>query len=274
MGMTGRISTENHVPTLESLNSVEYPPPHTYLTFKTQSAEACYSDPRKFGSVTLSTSLSQFDELAPDALAPVDLEELVAGQSMGIKALLLNQKRVVSGVGNWVADEVLYQSRIHPEQTYLTLPQATLLKEKLRLILNTAVACLENREEFPASWLFRCRWSKRSAKSGNKVTDSEGRNVIFLTAAGRTSALVPSIQVKRSQKPKKDSVATSKSQKKRKSGRSHRKEKSESTDENAGNDTEKKAKRQNHVAVPNNMKAKESMTPDKSRHRSSRLSGL
>lgn len=128
---------------------------------------------------------------------------------MGIKALLLNQKRVVSGVGNWIADEVLYQSRLHPEQAYLTLSQATTLKEKLDVILNTAIECNDKREDFPSDWLFNCRWGKRSANSGNKIKDPEGRNVVFVKAAGRTSAIVPSIQVnKRSQKPKKNSSRT------------------------------------------------------------------
>ena len=107
MGMTGRISTPTYVPTLESLsNDVSYPPSHTHLTFKTHTTEACFSDPRKFGSVTLETSLLPFDDLAPDALTDFDVEKLVC-QSMGIKSVLLNQKKVVSGVGNWVADETL-----------------------------------------------------------------------------------------------------------------------------------------------------------------------
>lgn len=201
MGMTGRVSTPSNVPALESLNDVEYPPSHTHLVFRTHSEEVCFSDPRKFGSVTLSLTQSNFDDLAPDALTDFDLEELV-GQSMGIKALILNQKRVVSGVGNWVADEVLYQCQLHPEQTYLTPSQAEMFRDKLHFILSTAISCLDNREEFPASWLFHCRWGKRSANKGTKVEDPEGRNVVFLKAAGRTSAIVPSIQIKRSQKPK------------------------------------------------------------------------
>lgn len=201
MGMTGRISTPSNVPALESLRDTEYPPPHTYLCFRTDSAEACFSDPRKFGSVTLSMTQSEFQDLAPDALTMFDAEGLV-GKAVGIKALLLDQKRVVSGVGNWVADEVLYQSQLHPEQAYLTLAQAMTLQEKLHFILNTAITCLDRGEDFPESWLFHCRWGKRAANNGTKVKDPMGRTVVFLKAAGRTSAIVPLIQVKRSQKPK------------------------------------------------------------------------
>lgn len=202
MGMTGRVSNPSHTPKLESLRETkEWPPPYSYLTFKTGTAQCAFSDPRKFGSITLSTSLSEFDELAPDALLTDFDESGLAEQSTAIKALLLNQKKVVSGVGNWIADEVLYQSEIHPEQTYLTTDQARLLKQKLKYILETAVKCLDDREEFPSSWLFHCRWGKRKANSGQKVKDPQGRNVTFITAGGRTSAIVPSIQKKRTRTP-------------------------------------------------------------------------
>ena len=148
---------------------------------------------------------SEFDDLAPDALTKFNVEGLV-GRPVGIKALLLDQKRVVSGVGNWVADEVLYQSQLHPEQTYLNLAQAMTLQEKLHFILNTAIACLDCGKDFPESWLFHSRWGKRAANNGTKVKDSGGRTVVFLKAAGRTSAIVPSIQVKRSQTPKSGST--------------------------------------------------------------------
>lgn len=201
MGMTGRISTPLYTPALESLNDTDYPAPHTFLTFKTGSAEASFSDPRKFGSITLSTTLGDFDKLAPDAQTLSNPKGFV-NQSTGIKAILLNQKRVVSGVGNWIADEVLYQSQLHPEQTHLTLDEANVLQEKLQSVLSTALTCLENREEYPKDWLFHCRWAKRSANSGNKVSDSKGRNIVYLKAGGRTSAIVPSIQAKRSQQAK------------------------------------------------------------------------
>lgn len=264
MKMTGRISTPSYVPSLESLNDSEYPPSHTYLTFKTDSEEACFSDPRKFGSVTLSTTLSAFEELAPDALTDFGVEQLV-GQSAGIKAILLNQKRVVAGVGNWVADEVLYQTQLHPEQSFLTLPQATLLKEKLHLILNTAISCLDSRQEFPASWLFHARWGKRSANSGNKVTDPQGRNIAFLKAAGRTSAIVPSIQIKSAQK----------SEKKRKNAgsRETRKGDIDSSIDEATTTTKKAKKHQQQTKSGKARARNKSPVPEKLRRRSSRLSG-
>ena len=198
MGMTGRISTPEHVPSLESLPTTDYPPPHTYLRFKTivngsTKAEACFSDPRKFGSAILADSLdAEFGELAVDGLEFNDTSVLTE-QSMRIKALLLDQRRALCGVGNWVADEVLYQSEIHPDQNYLTASEGQMLQQKITEVLSTACDCLSKGQDFPSSWLFSQRWSKRSSKK-ETVKDSQGRSILFIKAGGRTSAIVPTIQ--------------------------------------------------------------------------------
>jgi formamidopyrimidine-DNA glycosylase len=279
MGMTGRISTPHHIPKLvEVADTTTYPPSHTYLRFVVEGrprdddddgigvvAEACFSDPRKFGSVLLKETMEDdFGELAPDAWAllrgpssvpggtedggavtndgDVDdggtlrerLERKLANQSMGIKAQLLDQKRIVSGVGNWVADEVLYQCRLHPDQDYLTDGQARQVMECLGRILDTAVHCLTIlREEFPSDWLFHYRWSKGKASSSSSKAkrekkkqmdnegdaddnavdvgkDAKGRTLAFVTSGGRTSAIVPTIQKKKSQKPSQPSSLSSK----------------------------------------------------------------
>ena len=213
MGMTGRISTPDHVPRLESLGSEDYPPKYTHIKFNCGEEEACFSDPRKFGWVVLKPSLEDgFGELAPDALdiRQVDVQGLI-DQRVSIKALLLDQKRVMCGVGNWVADEVLYQSMIHPEQKQLSEEQADLILSKTREILTEAVNCLDRRDTFPCSWLFHSRWSKRSATKGSAVKDAEGRKLAFITAGGRTSAIVPSIQklnLKQAQQPTKKVAGT------------------------------------------------------------------
>ena len=208
MGMTGRISTPYHIPTLKELsNNHNYPPPHTYVTFSTQNEEASFSDPRKFGSIQWGTMEECFGNLAPDALVDVQQQQQqqhrstilqkLAGQSMGIKALLLDQRRAVSGVGNWVADEVLWQIEMHPDQTFLTTHQADRLLDCLHVILQTAVDCLLTKQEFPAQWLFHYRWNKKK-----KTKDSKERTVTFVSSGGRTSAIVPSIQKIKSQAPK------------------------------------------------------------------------
>jgi formamidopyrimidine-DNA glycosylase len=200
MGMTGRISTPYHVPKLESLRSdVEYPPPYSHLKFSVDKTEACFSDPRKFGSIQIKSDLTNFESMAPDALNELqehkeDLLGKIVGQSMGIKGILLDQKRVVSGVGNWIADELMYQMQMHPDQNYLTKKQATTLLDVMHNILTIAVECEDN--TYPKGWLFHYRWNKKK-----NTKDAQGRTITFLTSGGRTSAIVPSLQTKKSQVP-------------------------------------------------------------------------
>lgn len=221
MGMTGRISNPNCIPKLKELSDTDiYPPPYTYLRLVAGPNEACFSDPRKFGAVYMKDSLEEdFDVLAPDAWTStcrinnekspevgtqtedestrIDILKKLTGQTMGIKGVLLDQKRAVSGVGNWVADEVLYQTKTHPDQNKLTIEEAEVLLDRLHVILDQAVGCLKKDRDFPLDWLFHYRWSKRSSKK-TAVKDSHGRSIVFVTSGGRTSAVVPSIQKKSS----------------------------------------------------------------------------
>ena len=64
MGMTGRISSPHHVPSLESLSEDDaYPPPHTHLILRSSNGEeAAFSDPRRFGSVLVDVAVGGEDE--------------------------------------------------------------------------------------------------------------------------------------------------------------------------------------------------------------------
>src|SRR6056300_368682 len=63
MGMTGRISSPNHILKLESLSDeCSYPPPHTHLIINSPNGQqACFSDPRRFGSVFVHSYDGQSD---------------------------------------------------------------------------------------------------------------------------------------------------------------------------------------------------------------------
>nr|CAB3470969.1 unnamed protein product [Digitaria exilis] len=84
--------------------------------------EFSFTDKRRFARVRLfedPETVPPISELGPDALfAPMSVESFLDSlgrKKIGIKALLLDQS-FISGIGNWIADEVLYQSRIHPLQ--------------------------------------------------------------------------------------------------------------------------------------------------------------
>ena len=215
MGMTGRITTKASTCRFGSVDfkvETAWPPRFTYLTFQMGDYTACFSDPRKFGSCLLADDCTAFDLLAPDAWTASDhevdsivLPKLIE-QRLGIKALLLDQKRACCGVGNWVADEVLYQVEIHPDQAFLTEKQAGAVWTQLRSILSTAVDCLDKDLDYPKEWLFRYRWTKKRAGK-----DYQGRSITFVTSGGRTSAIISTLQkLSKSQGKQKEATGATK----------------------------------------------------------------
>ena len=170
------------------------PPKYTHLIFAAPEANytAYFCDPRKFGSCYLSNDLADLDALAPDALLCVDTDVIekdilpsLTDQRLGIKAILLDQKRAVSGVGNWIADEVLYQCEMHPDQTRLSFSEAKAVWDTLQQIVSTAVHSQIHDESYPEKWLFHYRWTGKKA-----ARDASGRTISFVTSGGRTSAVV------------------------------------------------------------------------------------
>jgi len=196
MGMTGRISSNEHIPRLESIGDKNeiFPPAHTHLIIQANDYQVAYSDPRRFGGVSIDGYyLEQWNRLAHDAIDPKAPFEQLIGISRGIKSILLDQRKVICGVGNWIADEVLYQTKIHPEQTYLTSDEVCSLKRALLHIVRTGIDCYQRGGDLPPEWIFHQRWKKGASKN-RKIKDYEDRNIDFIQSGGRSSAIVPSIQ--------------------------------------------------------------------------------
>jgi formamidopyrimidine-DNA glycosylase len=120
-----------------------------------------------------------------------DFSAALATQRRAIKALILDQS-FSAGVGNWVADEVLYQSRIHPEQpaNSLTPEQAKTLHTQIYEVCRIASDVDAASERMPESWLFHHRWGKGAATKA-KI---DGHTIDHITVGGRTSAYVPALQ--------------------------------------------------------------------------------
>ncbi|XXG52141.1 hypothetical protein AAC387_Pa03g0530 [Persea americana] len=158
--------------------------------------EFSFTDKRRFAKVRLLDNpelVPPISELGPDALfEPKQEDEFVDSltkKKIAIKALLLDQS-FIAGIGNWIADEVLYQARIHPLQTTASLP-----KEKCRDLLKCINEVIEkaldvgaDSSQFPSNWIFH----SREKKPGKAFVD--GRRIEFITAGGRTSAFVPELQ--------------------------------------------------------------------------------
>jgi formamidopyrimidine-DNA glycosylase len=64
-----------------------------------------------------------------------------------------------AGVGNWVADEILYCARLHPEQPVADLGRehVAALHEAVRSVVATAVAVRADAARYPPGWIFHSR---------------------------------------------------------------------------------------------------------------------
>ncbi|KAG8857642.1 hypothetical protein FRB96_005660 [Tulasnella sp. 330] len=122
---------------------------------------------------------------------------LVKKRRCPVKALLLDQS-CFAGVGNWIADEVLFQARIHPEQRVDTLSDAQieLIHEKTVSVCQTAVDVHADSSKFPADWLFPHRWGKGKKEKSTPLVLPDGTiaKIKWLTIGGRTSAFVEQVQ--------------------------------------------------------------------------------
>jgi len=119
---------------------------------------------------------------------------LLQRSSMPVKTLLLDQGKLVCGIGNWVADEVLHQACIHPAAPADSLSdrQAEALRAAVLFVVRTAVAADADSERFPKGWLFHIRWGARP-KSG-AITLPSGSEVEFMEVGGRTTLFVAASQ--------------------------------------------------------------------------------
>lgn len=119
---------------------------HDRVIFELEGAELRYRNMRKLGGLWMAHDEEEVrlvtGELGPDAL-DVDLRrfrKLLSGRRGSIKALLMNQ-RILAGVGNLIADEALWQARLHPARAAdgLTDEEVRRLHGKLRQVLRTSV---------------------------------------------------------------------------------------------------------------------------------------
>jgi formamidopyrimidine-DNA glycosylase len=80
-------------------------------------------DPRRLGRVRLNPPIA---ELGPDAqlITPAQFRAvLAAGGAAPVKARIMDQRRI-AGIGNLLADEILWRARIHPARAVATLTTA------------------------------------------------------------------------------------------------------------------------------------------------------
>ena len=122
--------------------------------------------------------------------SPRRFSDLVRARGGMLKPLLLDQS-FAAGVGNWIADEALYQAGLDPRRraSSLTDAEARRLRARLRAIVRRAVDANADDSLYPRTWLFHRRWGRR----GDART-ARGERIEHLKIGGRTTAWAPARQ--------------------------------------------------------------------------------
>jgi formamidopyrimidine-DNA glycosylase len=199
-GMSGGLYTPGRGVRLRSSGSrdwrVGWPPRFTKLRLTLDDGgELAIADARRLGRIRLRDDPRREPPLSAlgfDALTelppPARFRALLAARAAPLKAVLLDQS-FAAGVGNWVADEVLYQARLAPRRLACSLSaaEADRLRGALRRVIETAVRAGADSERYPAGWLFHRRWDRGTVTR-------RGEPIRHETIAGRTTAWVPTRQ--------------------------------------------------------------------------------
>ncbi|KXJ96792.1 formamidopyrimidine-DNA glycosylase [Microdochium bolleyi] len=190
----------------------EWPPKYAKFQLETAGSpkvEVAFTDARRFARIRLVDcpgdeirKHSPLVENGPDPVVDKDrfteeyLRNKMKNRHVPIKALLLDQA-MISGIGNWVGDEIMYQAKLHPEQYSDDFDDAdiTTLYNAVNYVCDTAVEKLADSDQFPADWLFNHRWGK--GKKDAAKTLPNGERLTFITVGGRTSCVVPERQKKK-----------------------------------------------------------------------------
>lgn len=197
LGMSGELSAApaGHVPGK-----------HDHLVLVTTRHALVFTDPRMFGRVEFHLG----DEPPPwwTKIAPAILSPGFTAEGVGmflrrrarasIKAVLLMQERF-PGIGNWMADEILWRAAIHPARPAGSLRPAEVraLWRECRQVSRQALAAIAGRGRhlpedlnvgIPRSWLFLHRWRPggRCPKTGSPLRSA--------TIGGRTTCWSPARQ--------------------------------------------------------------------------------
>ncbi|NDV62396.1 Fpg/Nei family DNA glycosylase [Puniceicoccales bacterium CK1056] len=199
LGMAGRLLTAQ---------TAIVPDRHEHLVLVMESVALVFSDYRMFGKVLLhegQTGPGKGEKSLPEwwsQLPPQPQEAafdqtryrsiLVRHPRRPLKALLLDQSGF-PGIGNWMADEILWRARIHPASTanHLSPYKKRRLFEEIKQVCEDALRVIgSDWGDPPDQWLFNHRWKRGG------TCPASGKPLVHETIGGRTTCFCPAIQKK------------------------------------------------------------------------------
>ena len=161
LGMTGKLSAErpDHLPGK-----------HDHLVLYTRTRALVFQDPRLFGRIRFDCSRPPpgWWSSLPTPVLSRDfsvsrLSEILKKRGRTpLKPLLLLQE-FFPGIGNWMADEILWQARLHPRTHAgrLDPPAIAGLHAKTKKVSHEAIRIIgRDWSDPPRTWLFLHRWEE------------------------------------------------------------------------------------------------------------------
>ena len=169
-------------------------PPRFVMQLHFEDDSSLYlSDTRKLGKISLVEHVEAFIAergYGKDALTITESEFVhrLRNKRVAIKTALMDQK-IVAGVGNEFSDEILFQSRVHPETT-----AASLTEKKLESIYSKMVDILEDSVRHHADRnKLKHYFFLENRKAGLPCPRCKTKT-ISLSIGGRSSYLCPKCQ--------------------------------------------------------------------------------
>ncbi|MEO6739762.1 MAG: DNA-formamidopyrimidine glycosylase family protein [Chthoniobacteraceae bacterium] len=174
------------------------PGKHDHLVLMQKRQALVFSDPRMFGRVRFDCgkdapvwwSALPCAVTSPEFTLTILRAILVRRARAPLKALLLMQE-FFPGIGNWMADEILWQARLHPRAASgsLKTTEQRALWRTLRKVCRKAMKTIGvDWSDPPDDWLIHQRWTKTG------VCPRHGTALERATIGGRTTSWCPRCQ--------------------------------------------------------------------------------
>jgi formamidopyrimidine-DNA glycosylase len=194
LGMSGELSS------VAGGSDTFAPKKHDHLVLGLAARRLVFNDPRQFGRVLFHVGKDEpawWSERPPGLLTKefslTRMRAFLTRRARApIKAVLLMQDGF-PGIGNWMADEILWQAGIHPRRLAgkVNEGEAQRLHRAIRHVARTAMRTVgKDYRDLPNSWLFGRRWKK-----GGECP-KDGAGLRHATIGGRTTCWCPTCQPK------------------------------------------------------------------------------
>jgi formamidopyrimidine-DNA glycosylase len=189
LGMTGKMHVEP--PNFR-------PAKHDHLVLYQRDRALVFTDSRQFGRVLFHHGKSTPDwwnTEVPEIISP-EFDQKFVDQFLKrhgkapIKAVVLMQHGF-SGIGNWMADEILWRAKIHPATRAGKLTarkRAALLRETKFVVVESLRTLGQDFSDPPRSWLIHQRWKSKGICPKHRTPLKRA------TIGGRTTAWCPRCQ--------------------------------------------------------------------------------